>query len=174
MKSVLGWVEPDQIATVSESGEQTLCPAESTDGMTKGLVIPLKTPIEIFSEAVGEPATFDRLLVEYRRALGFDRYVDRLQSSYLDRYKDDGPLRTDGVLVSLGYASTDTDSTMLLDVHPDSSFNPDTGTVVAGNIGKTSDALLLVGETFTMEDQGISITVRELTTDGGIVVDVTY
>jgi len=40
---------------------------------------------------------------------------DHLQSSWLNRYKADGPVREDGVLLTLGYRDTTTQATALLD-----------------------------------------------------------
>jgi len=83
-------------------------------------------------------------------------------------------VRSDGVLVSFGYADSMTNSTLELDMHPGTSFNPNAGTVTPGNIGRMSDATLLVGETFSITEQGISVKVDSLTDDGGVAVTVTY
>jgi hypothetical protein len=45
--------------------------------------------------------------------------------------------------------------------------------VVAGNAGKFLDAMLLVGETFELPEQGIKITPTAVE-GGGIKVDVVY
>ena len=172
MKSVLGFIEPSQLVSVTSSGTHTLCASASNDTKPKGLTIPLKQPLTI-AQASGDPTTFDRLIIEHRRPMGFDRYLERLGTDWLDRFKTDGPVSADGVLVSLGYANFDeTDSTLLLDTHPTSSFTS-AGIIMSGNVGRMSDATLLVGETFSIESQGITIKVKETTSDGGVVVEVT-
>jgi hypothetical protein len=172
MKSVLGFIEPSQLVSVTASGSHTLCANASNDAKPKGLTIPLKEPISIAVGSAGTSATFDRLLIEHRRPMGFDRYLERLGTDWLDRFKNDGPVSANGVLVSLGYADAETDSTLLLDTHPTSSFTS-AGIVMSGNVGRMSDATLLVGETFTIDSQGITIKVKETTSDGGVVVEVT-
>lgn len=171
MKSILGFMDPSQLVNVTASGTHTLCSNASNDTKPKGLTVSLKTPITITAGTTGNPVEFDRLFIEHRRALGFDRYLDRLGTDWLDRFKTDGPVSAEGVLVSLGYAN-DSDSTLLLDTHPTTSFTG-AGIVMSGNMGRMSDATLLVGETFSIQDQGIAIKVKELTGDGGVVVEVT-
>jgi hypothetical protein len=174
MKDALGWLDPGQLPSPAASGTQLLCPTETVDGKPKGLSIPLSPPLVVTVEATGDAVPFDRLFVEYRRALGFDRYVDRLGTSYLDAYRSGGPIRTDGVLVSLGYADRQTQAALLLDMHPGTPFNPDLGIVTPGNLGRMSDAALLVGETFSLPAQGVTLEVKQLTDDGGIAVDVRH
>jgi hypothetical protein len=175
MKAKMGFLDAAQVETVTRSGTYMLCPTSTVDGKTKGLSIPLKTPLVIAQTmSTAGSATMDRLLIEYRRNLGFDRYLDRLGTDYLNRYKDDGPVRSDGVLVSLGYSDAQTQSTLQLDMHPGTPFNPSNGTLTPGNIGRMADATLLVGETFSMTEQSITVKVESLTDDGGIVVNVTY
>ena len=87
-----------QFVTVMGTGDYALCPTETADTGVKGLVIPLKNLITLMSttaSAGNTSVTFDRVMVEYRRALGFDRYLDRLGTSWLDTFKTDGPVRED-------------------------------------------------------------------------------
>lgn len=175
MKQVLGWLAPQQLMSVTASTQVTLCPTETVDDKPKGLEIPLKTPLVITSTTVDMPATFDRIFVEYRSSLGFDHYLDRLsdpqwQKRFLTTPRD---IRKDGVVISLGYANRDTDSSMLLDMHPTPTDFTQDGIVIPGNAGKFLDAMLLVGETFELPEQGIKITPTALE-GGGIKVDVTY
>jgi hypothetical protein len=83
-------------------------------------------------------------------------------------------VRSDGVLVSLGYENPDVDTTVLLDAHPTTSYNEAAGVMKAGNTGKFADALLAVGETLDLSSMGVSITTEALTDDGGVVVRVDY
>ncbi len=118
---------------------------------------------------------FDKIHVEYRRPLGFDRYLSRLDGgNYLSRFKPEGAVRSDGVLVSLGYQNTDTDTSVLLDAHPQSSFDPDDGIKWPGNTGKFADAILAVGESMDLGSMGITLKTEALTSDGGVVVRVDY
>jgi hypothetical protein len=174
VKEYLKWTTADQVPHISASGDYALCPSETVDTGKKGIVIPLKTPITLTSTTGEKDVTFDRINVEYRRALGFDRYEDRLQSHWLDYFKTDGPVRADGVLLTLGYQDTTFQATALLDMHPASSYVTSTGIEIAGNTGKFADAMLWVGESFHVPGQTTTITVKELTTDGGIRVHVDY
>jgi hypothetical protein len=170
MKERLGWLEPSQMIQVTSSGTYTLCPLETADGKPKGLTIQATTP------RAHDQVTFDKIHVEYRRPLGFDRYLSRLDGTdgYLARFKPEGSVRSDGVLVSLGYENPDVDTTVLLDAHPTTSYNEAAGVMKAGNTGKFADALLAVGETLDLSSMGVSITTEALTDDGGVVVRVDY
>jgi hypothetical protein len=175
MKQALAWLKPNQLLKVSASTQVTLCPSPTLDDKAKGLEIPLKTPLTITSTTVNMPAVFDRIFVEYRTAIGFDRYLDRLtdpqwQRRFLTTPRD---IRKDGVVITLGYADPDTQSSALLDLHPAPTDFTQDGIVVAGNVGKFLDSMLLVGETFELADQGIKISPTALE-GGGIRVDVSY
>ncbi len=174
VKNHLGWLGDSRLTKVTQSGDFTICPSETVDTGNKGLVIPLKTPITLMSTTGNVSTTFDRIMVEYRLPLGFDRYLDRLQTSWLTPFKTDGPVREDGVLVTLGYQDTTTTATALLDMHPASSYVATTGIEVAGNVGKFSDAMLYVGESYPFAGQTITLRTQGLTSDGGIKVHVDY
>jgi len=174
MKQALGWLAQGQLQQVSASTKVTICPTETIDDKPKGLVIPLKTPLIVTSTTVDMPAEFNRIFVEYRTPVGFDHYLDRLtdpmwQRRFLTAPRD---IRKDGVVISLGY-SADTNSSILLDMHPTVTDFTQDGIVTAGNVGKFLDAMLLVGETFELPEQGIKITPTAVE-GGGIKVDVTY
>jgi hypothetical protein len=175
MKQVLGWLGPDQLQHVTTSRQVVLCPTETIDDKPKGLEIPLKTPLTITSTTTNMPAVFDRIFVEYRTPTGFDHYLDRLNDPNWQRRFLTAPreISKAGVVISLGYANEDTDSSMLLDMHPTPTDFTQDGIVVAGNAGKFLDAMLLVGETFELSEQGIKITPTAVE-GGGIKVDVTY
>lgn len=175
MKQVLGWLGQGQLQRVTASAKVTICPTETIDDKPKGLEIPLKTPLTITSTTADMPAVFNRIFVEYRTPVGFDHYLERLndptwQHRFLKAPRD---IRKDGVVISLGYTSTDTDSSILLDMHPAITDYTQDGIVTAGNVGKFLDAMLLVGETFELPEQGIKITPTGVE-GGGIKVDVTY
>jgi hypothetical protein len=174
VKNHLGWLAASRLTTVGKSGDFTICPSETVDSGNKGLVIPLKTPISLMSTTGNATTTFDRIMVEYRRPFGFDRYLDRLQSNWLAPFKTDGPVREDGVLVTLGYQDTSTNATVLLDMHPTSSYVSTAGIEEAGNVGKFSDAMLYVGESYQFAGQSITLATKSLTSDGGIIVHVDY
>lgn len=72
--------------------------------------------------------------------------------------------------VYMKYA-TDTDTTLLLDMNPDTPFNPDRGIKTQGNVGKFADAILPVDRTFYYEDR-ILITPLGATPDGAMRVRV--
>jgi hypothetical protein len=170
MKERLGWLEPSQTVQITSSGTHTLCPLETADGKPKGLTIQATTP------RPHESVTFDKIHVEYRRPLGFDRYLSRLDGTdgYLARFKPEGTVRSDGVLVSLGYDDPMVDTSLVLDAHPTSSYDETDGIKEAGNPGKFADAILAVGETLDLSSMGVSITTEALTDDGGVVVRVDY
>ena len=174
VKTRLGWFGSNQLVTVTRSGDFALCPTETADTGVKGLLIPLKNPITLLSTTGNANVTFDRVMVEYRRALGFDRYLDRLGTSWLSRFKTDGPVREDGVLVTLGYQNAATTATALLDLHPATSYVANAGIVIPGNVGKFSDAMLYVGETYEFVGQSIKITTQGLSRDNGVQVHVDY
>ena len=175
MKQSLGWLKQGQLQQLTASATVTICPTETIDDKPKGLEIPLKTPITITSTTVDMPAVFNRIFVEYRTPVGFDHYLERLsdptwQHRFLQAPRD---IRKDGVVVSLGYSSTDTNSSILLDMHPTVTDFTQDGIVTAGNVGKFLDAMLLVGETFEVPGQSIKITPIAVE-GGGIKVDVIY
>jgi hypothetical protein len=174
VKRKVGWLPPSRVAAVTQTGDYTLCPTETVDTGNKGLEIPLKTPISLMSTTGNATVVYDRIMVEYRRALGFDRYLDRLTSSWLTPFKTDGPLREDGVMITLGYQDRTTTATDLLDMHPTSSYVATAGIVTNGNVGKFADALLYVGESYAFAGQSIQITTGALTSDNGITVHVDY
>jgi hypothetical protein len=73
----------------------------------------------------------------------------------------------------LGYADPQTQASALLDMHPTLTDFTQDGIVIPGNAGKFLDAMLLVGETYELPDQGIKITPVALE-GGGLKVNVTY
>ncbi len=174
MKQALGWLGANQLQPVSASTETVVCPSETVDDKPKGLEIALKTPLTITSSTVDMPAVFDRIFVEYRAPVGFDHYLSRLadptwQARFL---KAPRTIRADGVVITLGYADRQTQASALLDLHPTLTDFTQDGIVIAGNAGKFLDAMLLVGETFELPEQGIKITPLALE-GGGMRVKVT-
>ena len=175
MKQALGWLGAGQMQKVSASTQTLICPSESVDGKPKGLEIALKTPLTLTSTTVDEPAVFDRIYVEYRAPLGFDRYLSRLSDPAWQKRFLMAPrnIRQDGVVITLGYADPETQSSALLDMHPTLTDFTKDGIVIPGNVGKFVDAELLVGETFEVPGQGIKITPTAVE-GGGIRVNVAY
>lgn len=167
MKSKLGWLKPDQMPTIEKSGVYEVYPIATQDSNVKGLMIP-------FAPAIGHEAhtaTFDGFFIEYRTAEGFDRYLKRLDGSpFLSVYKPDGAVDSGGIAVYMKYA-TDTDTTLLLDMNPDTPFNADRGIKTQGNVGKFADAILPVDRSFNYEDR-ILITPLGVTQDGAMRVRV--
>ena len=169
MKMHLGWLDKEQVLKVKTSGDYTIYPLETDDGRVKGLRIPLKKPYRLTDGGL----TFSHLFVEYRTDKGFDRYLARLDGGHiLKRYKPEGAVDRNGVLVYLDYDQPDTQSTLLLDMNPATSFNPKRGIKWPGNPGKFADAFLPVGQTYTDPKNGIDLTPIELTDDGGIKIQV--
>jgi hypothetical protein len=172
MKQRLGWLATNQMTMVTTAGVYPLCPLETVDGQPKGLAVPLTMPVMVTGQS-GEVIVFDRLQIEYRRELGFDRYLSRLAGGdFLKYFKGGDPVDAKGVLISLGYQSGDTDSSVLLDTHPLTAFNASAGIKLAGDTGKFADAILTVGETFELS--GVVVKVESLTADGGIQVRISY
>jgi hypothetical protein len=172
MKQRLGWLATDQMTNVTKAGVYPLCPLETVDGKPKGLAIPLTKPVMVTGQS-GETVIFDRLQIEYRRELGFDRWLSRLKGGqFLNYFKGGDPVDANGVLISLGYQNGDTDSSVLLDMHPTTPFNASAGIKLPGDTGKFADAILTVGETFELS--GVVVKVESLTADGGIEVRVSY
>jgi hypothetical protein len=167
-KLAMNFLEPTQVQTVTESGSYGICPIETADGQVKGLSIPLPEPLtQTTSEAV-----FDRLLIEYRTPTGFDRYIDRLAGDFVTEFLPDGPIDSDGITILLGYA-TETDSTVLLDAHPETAYST-SGIKISGDAGKYADARIRVGETLVLDALGVSITYAGKSGDGGAFVQVDY
>jgi hypothetical protein len=168
MKQALGWLTPAQLVTPTTSDPVTICPTETLDPQPKGLLIPLDPPLVIHSTTVDADSTFDRVYVEYRAALGFDRYLDRLSDPtwLMPFITMPRTFRKDGVVITLGYADTTTQASALLDLHPDSDYNPNYGIEIPGNTGKFLDAMLYVGETFELADQHVRISPVALDGDG--------
>lgn len=167
-KLAMNFVDAVQLADVTASGSYGLCPLETTDAQVKGLSIALPETLMLAeSEAV-----YDRLIIEYRTPVGFDRYLERLSSDFVTEFFPAGPLDDDGISLMLGYAN-ESDSTVLMDVHPDTEFTS-SGIKVSGDGGKYADARLRLGETVTLEVLGLEVTYEGRTMDGGVMVRVTY
>lgn len=167
-KLAMNFVDAAQLQDVTESGSYGVCPLETTDTKTKGLSIALPRTLTL----VESEAVYDRLIIEYRTPLGFDRYLERLSSDFVTEFYPAGPLDDDGISLMLGYAN-ESDSTVLMDVHPDTAFTS-SGIKVAGDGGKYADARLRLGETVTLDVLGIEVTYEGRTMDGGVMVRVTY
>ncbi|HEY6728551.1 MAG TPA: hypothetical protein VI197_31285 [Polyangiaceae bacterium] len=167
-KLAMNFVDAAQLQEVTASGSYGVCPLETTDAEVKGLSITLPQTLTLTeSEAV-----YDRLIIEYRTPIGFDRYLERLSSDFVTEFFPAGPLDHDGISLMLGYAN-ESDSTVLMDVHPDTEFTS-SGIKVSGDGGKYADARLRLGETVTLEVLGLEVTYEGRTTDGGVMVRVTY
>ena len=168
IKMDLGWLSPDQVVDVTASGSYLIYPLENSAGNVKGLTLKVSPPITNNNHSI----QFDRMVVEYRQPSGFDRYLLRLDGSvFLSTYKPEGSVAREGVLVRLLYPdSAGTDTTLLLDMNPATSYNPSRGIMQLGNVGKFADAILPVGQTFNY--QGLSITPRGANAAGAMQVDV--
>jgi len=167
-KVAMNFVDAEQLLNVSESGSYGICPLETTDGEVKGLSIALPQTLTLTeSEAV-----YDKLIIEYRTPVGFDRYLERLSSDFVTEFYPAGPLDDDGISLMLGYAN-ESPSTVLMDVHPETEFTS-SGIKVAGDGGKYADARLRLGETVTLDSLGLEVTYEGRTSDGGVMVTVTY
>jgi len=167
-KLAMNFVDAHQLQQVDASGSYGICPLETTDNQVKGLSIPLPETLTLTDSG----AVYDRLIIEYRTPVGFDRYLERLSSDFVTEFFPAGPLDHDGISLMLGYAN-ESDSTVLLDVHPDTEFTA-SGIKVSGDGGKYADARLRLGETVTLETLGLEVTYEGRTTDGGVMVRVTY
>jgi M6 family metalloprotease-like protein len=168
MKSRIGWLTPQQIPDIKTSGTYEIHPLAANDGGTKALVIPLRNPI-IHNQHTSE---FDALVVEYRTATGFDRYLQRLGGSpFLSSYSSLTDIDSNGVLVYMRYKNTDTDGTVLLDMNPTTAFNDKRGIKLPGNVGKFADAMLPINRTFTWDN--IQITPLGTNSSGAMRVSVT-
>jgi M6 family metalloprotease-like protein len=161
MKSRIGWISPAQMPEVTQTSTHEIYPLALNDGKTKALVIPLNDKLTR-EQNIPE---FDALVVEYRTATGFDRYLKRLEGSpFLSTYSPLEKIDTNGVVVYMRYKSRQTDGTALLDMNPDTAFHAERGIKTSGNVGKFADAILPVGRTFTWEN----IQIKPLgTTDTG-------
>jgi hypothetical protein len=167
-KRALNFLDENQVQGITGDGVYGVCPLETADGQVKGLSVPLPEPLTI-PGAEGD-VTFDRLLIEYRTPRGFDRYIDRLTTDFVTEFFPDGPLDSDGVTLSLGYAN-ETDSSVLLDAHPETSFTQ-SGIKVAGDGGKYADARLRRGETADLSVVGLRVTYEGNSADGAAHVRI--
>lgn len=168
-KQALTFLTESQVQGVTTDGVYGVCPLETADGQVKGLSVPLPTPLTILASDDTE-VIFDRLLVEYRTPRGFDRYLDRLTTDFVLEFFPDGPLDSDGVTLSLGYAN-ETDSSVLLDAHPETYFTQ-SGIKVAGDGGKYADARLRRGETADLDLVGLHVTYEGNSADGAAHVRI--
>jgi len=177
VKSYLGWLASNQVQTVTANGVYTLYPLETDTQNLKGLKIKLSTPL-IFDNNV-----FDTLYLEYRDAIGMDRYMVRLDRTesqqahaFLSRYKPDGVINRHGVLALLRDStqdSTNTTTTQLLDMNPTSSYSDD-GIKLPGNVGKFSDAILGTGQSYRLPHDNFTIETIGMSDDGGMQVKITF
>lgn len=173
-KLAMNFIDPQQLQTVTSAGSYGLCPLETTDSGVKGLSIPLAQNFVLENLELAEPVTieYDRLIVEYRTPVGFDRYLDRLASDFVTEFYPDGPLDSDGINLMLGYAN-ESPSTVLLDAHPLTEYTG-SGIKYSGDGGKYADARVGLGETVTIEPLGLAITYEGKSEDGGAYVRVDY
>ncbi len=168
MKSRISWITKEQIPEIKKSGSYEIYPLEVNDNQIKALTIPLKNTIKLSKSG----AEFDAIIVEYRTATGFNRYMERLKGSpFLSQYTTLKNIDTNGVLVYLRYKSTDTDATALLDMNPETAFNDKRGIKIPGNVGKFADAILTVNKTFQWDN--IHIMPEGVTKAGAMKVKVT-
>jgi hypothetical protein len=76
-----------------------------------------------------------------------------------------------GVLLTLPYDEDAINSTALLDLHPTTGFNPNTGVQSRGNLGRVMDAMLYVGEEFEIPGQGLTVRVVSAS-EHGVQVEI--
>lgn len=166
MKKKMGWVTYDQFISVTSSGSFVIHPNESKSTSIKGLEIPLPEPLTVAG------VSFDRLFVEYRSNIGFDNVIEKLDGGwFLSNYTSIPSVDyKNGVLVYLDYdESINTDATVLLDMHPLTSFNSRRGIYTLGTPGRMADSFLMKGETFKLSDIEIKVLGPK---DGGMEVEV--
>ena len=177
VKSYLGWLEPNQVQTITNNGTYTIYPIETANKNLKGLRIPLSTPLLLDNNV------FDTLYLEYRDAIGMDRYMVRLDRDenqqahpFMNRYKPDGEIDRNGVLGLLRDSSQDTSNTtttQLLDMNPTSSFS-DGSIKLPGNVGKFSDAILGTGQSYTLPHNNFTLQTIGKSGDGGMKIKITF
>lgn len=166
-KHLLGWIDDEQLLTVTESGTHVLHPVELPGGEVYGLIIELASPFVLDAGMV-----YDRVCIDYRQPIGFDRQINNINDApHLWGLRPD--IDTDGVYIRLLYAaSTGSTSTVLVNTHPEEPYDADSfsPTGLKGDMARNAHAMLNVGETFELPNTG---TVTVLHRQGhGIEVEV--
>jgi hypothetical protein len=139
-KEYLGWLSPQEILTVTNSGIYDLQPFELIDNVTSKAI-----KIRKEQDPAGQGSTWYYL--EYRQALGFDSFI--AGNSNVEN----------GILVHTGQ-DFDYQSSLLLDMTPNSSIL---------SFNDRSDPALIVGESYTDTASGITITTDQAETNGASV-----
>jgi hypothetical protein len=178
-KQALGWLQPSQVHEIDlagpfTSGDYTIYPIETDDGLPKGITLRLSSPVS----AAGQ--LLDRLHVEYRTAAGFDRWLTRLDGpdapdggAFLARYTPLTDIDREGVVLYLDSSADGVETLWLLDAHPGTAFDPNSSIYSFGNPGKFADAILNIGETLDLPALEVTLTPTGLTAGPGITVTVT-
>jgi hypothetical protein len=122
----------------------------------------------------------DTVVIEYKDESGVDRYMTRLDRDedkgvhpFLMNYKPEGTIDREGPLIMLRDSSLKTISTLLLDMNPHSSFNPDRGIKWNGNAGKFADAALGSGKSFTFPNE-FTVINHGVQSDGGLEMEIKF
>lgn len=155
MKRDLGWVESQDINTVSKDGIYEIDQLDKDK--PKALEIILPRTITLKPKVV-----FDRLWVEQKYPNKFDRILDRLDGGhFLARYSKKSSFPKEGAFLYFGYENHKTNTTVLIDTNPNSDGIKSCGIKWRGNPGENADALLTSSEPFSVFNTGVTITVLE-------------
>ena len=161
-KKRLGWFEESNFQVVSQSGVYTLYPLEEVNSKLKVIKVPLKNHISISDKEGLEISSY---LLEFRQSIGFDEKLKRLEGMGIN---------INGILIR-GLLPEDYESwsTYLLDMTPESL--PDYPKE-SKDITRTDfvDSFLNIGKEFYDPDNDLRIKVKEITSDGGINVEIKF
>ncbi len=169
----LGWLHKESIQQVTSSGKYILAPLEKKSSYKMSLVIPLKKTFEIINQQ-GLNVKFSKLRIEYRKPIEYDQNLSlldggsKLNHFYLDKKK----INKNGVVIMLEYLEEGHNSTVLLDMNPDTKFHPKHAVHMPGNAGKFADSILPVGESRIIPEIGIKISVLRETPEGNIEIQI--
>lgn len=157
----LGWLDNQNIITVSEGGRYKINTLEGQSQNIKAIKVPLRQPIQIANNK-----KIDNLYVEYRGMTGFDERNKWFRNIALN----DGSKKTidniHGALIhGADCSDDDTCFPYLLDMHPgsvDAAYPPN----------KVAQAYLYAGESFEIPMNNVAIRVLDVDPGRSIEVEV--
>lgn len=165
IKHKLAWLTDNEIQYVDQTDTFRIYPLEqSLPGQTQCLIIELPTPSDL---QPNDTFKFDRLYLEYRGLTGFDA---RSSAQRRVRLKDGSYFANDSPhglsIIGVDCNSYEHCLPMLIDMHPE----PIGGIGAAYFPHEASDAPLWLNETYTVENNSISIEVVDLSEENYIDV----
>lgn len=163
-KEVLGWLAPQNISTVQQTGWYTIYPYETATDKSQAIKIPLPIPIQLNTVDPAADVELTYLYLEYRKPIGFDAGLGRLSTVATGEHP---AIDIDGLLVRGAQFYNGIASNMkLLDMKPESIVYPDYPLM------DYQDAFLLPNQVFYNAENKIGIRPEEIQSDGGMKLQI--